>query len=223
MNKKSILNPMKRIVTVMLAVAMVFSVNLTSMTAHAASINKPTQQTVLSTLPEGVTGVTIGGNEATFYTDDNDSTNTYIRYVYPTDTMLSKLEDLTVVINSSKAVSWDGSDLTTETAGTYTIANVNLLNTAHKLVINNQFVSRIQKVYICNCICSCGFCCKVTSIPGNRFAGIDNYGQIFQLRQHSVSWIYIPNVCIGRIIIIGIEGCLITSDCYPGYAFRQCT
>lgn len=138
MNKKSILNPMKRIVTVMLAVAMVFSVNLTSMTAHAASINKPTQQTVLSTLPEGVTGVTIGGNEATFYTDDNDSTNTYIRYVYPTDTMLSKLEDLTVVINSSKAVSWDGSDLTTETAGTYTIANVNLLNTAHKLVINNK-------------------------------------------------------------------------------------
>ena len=138
MNKKSILNTMKRIVTVMLAVAMVFSVNLTSMTAHAASINKPTQQTVLSTLPEGVTGVTIGGNEATFYTDDNDSTNTYIRYVYPTDTMLSKLEDLTVVINSSKAVSWDGSDLTTETAGTYTIANVNLLNTAHKLVINNK-------------------------------------------------------------------------------------
>lgn len=36
MSSKSNLNPIKRILTLVLAVAMVFSVNLTSMTAHAA-------------------------------------------------------------------------------------------------------------------------------------------------------------------------------------------
>lgn len=102
MNKKSILNPMKRIVTVMLAVAMVFSVNLTSMTAHAA-VAKPTKQTALE-VPEGIVGVTIGGNDATFYKDDNDTDNTYIRYMFPNSTPLSALNNVEVSIMAGNVV-----------------------------------------------------------------------------------------------------------------------
>ena len=102
MNKKSILNPMKRIVTVMLAVAMVFSVNLTSMTAHAA-VAKPTKQTALE-VPEGIMGVTIGGNDATFYKDDNDTDNTYIRYMFPKSTPLSALNNVEVSIMAGNIV-----------------------------------------------------------------------------------------------------------------------
>ena len=102
MNKKSILNPMKRIVTVMLAVAMVFSVNLTSMTAHAA-VAKPTKQTALE-VPEGIMGVTIGGNDATFYKDDNDTDNTYIRYMFPKSTPLSALNNVEVSIMAGNVV-----------------------------------------------------------------------------------------------------------------------
>lgn len=102
MNKKSILNPMKRIVTVMLAVAMVFSVNLTSMTAHAA-VAKPTKQTALE-VPEGIMGVTIGGNDATFYKDDNDTDNTYIRYMFPNSTPLSALNNVEVSIMAGNVV-----------------------------------------------------------------------------------------------------------------------
>ena len=102
MNKKSILNPMKRIVTVMLAVAMVFSVNLTSMTAHAAAA-KPTKQTALE-VPEGIMGVTIGGNDATFYKDDNDTDNTYIRYMFPKSTPLSTLNNVEVSIMAGSVI-----------------------------------------------------------------------------------------------------------------------
>ena len=138
MNKKSILNPMKRIVTVMLAVAMVFSVNLTSMTAHAA-VAKPTTQTELSKTPAGINSITVGGNSVKYYTDDNDSTHTYIRYMYPTATSLDTLKDVTVVIDASKAVSLDGTALTA--SGTTYTFKTDLLNTSHEVIVGKkQFI-----------------------------------------------------------------------------------
>lgn len=130
MNKKSILNPMKRIVTVMLAVAMVFSVNLTSMTAHAA-VAKPTKQTVVEQLPFGVMGATIGGNDATFYTDDNDTENIYIRYMFPKETALSALSDVSVSINALVPITVDG-----ETS--QNTFNADLLNKSLNIEINGQ-------------------------------------------------------------------------------------
>lgn len=130
MNKKSILNPMKRIVTVMLAVAMVFSVNLTSMTAHAAAA-KPTKQTVVEQLPFGVMGATIGGNDATFYTDDNDTENIYIRYMFPKETALSALSDVSVSINALVPITVDG-----ETS--QNTFNADLLNKSLNIEINGQ-------------------------------------------------------------------------------------
>ena len=107
MNKKSILNPMKRIVTVMLAVAMVFSVNLTSMTAHAAAA-KPTKQTSLGSTNGDIDGITLNGNKAAFYKDDNDSTNVYIRYMFPTSTPLSTLSNVTVAVDTVEDITVDG-------------------------------------------------------------------------------------------------------------------
>lgn len=107
MNKKSIFNPMKRIVTVMLAVAMVFSVNLTSMTAHAA-VAKPTKQTSLGSTNGDIDGITLNGNKAAFYKDDNDSTNVYIRYMFPTSTPLSTLSNVTVAIDTEEDITVDG-------------------------------------------------------------------------------------------------------------------
>lgn len=137
MNKKSILNPMKRIVTVMLAVAMVFSVNLTSMTAHAATA-LPTAQTELKK-PIAIKSMTIGGNTVSYYRDDNDSSNVYIRYLYPNSTTMDTLKDVNVVINSSKDILWDGKSLTA-TDGVYSF-NANLLNTSHLMIIGtNQYI-----------------------------------------------------------------------------------
>ena len=130
MNKKSIFNPMKRIVTVMLAVAMVFSVNLTSMTAHAA-VAKPTKQTVLTTMPAAVAGATIGGKTATFYTDDNDSVNTYIRYMYPASTPLDTLSNVSVSINTNFPITENG----VVKSKTF---NADLLNKTVTVVIANK-------------------------------------------------------------------------------------
>lgn len=130
MNKKSILNPMKRIVTVMLAVAMVFSVNLTSMTAHAA-VAKPTAQTELAKMPTGISGATIGGNAATFYTDDNDSVNTYIRYMYPASTPLDTLSNVSVSINTNFPITENG----VVKSKTF---NADLLNKTVTVVIANK-------------------------------------------------------------------------------------
>ena len=129
MNKKSILNPMKRIVTVMLAVAMVFSVNLTSMTAHAAAA-KPTTQTEVSK-PTAIKSITIGDNAVTYYKDDNDSTNTYIRYMYPKNTPLSTLENVSITIDA-KDVYVDDEELTKKTF------TANLLNNAVQLEIDEK-------------------------------------------------------------------------------------
>lgn len=131
MNKKSILNPMKRIVTVMLAVAMVFSVNLTSMTAHAA-VAKPTKQTEV-TAPADITKVTIAGQQAAFYKDDNGE-QIYIRCLLPTSTDISFLKAVKVNIASSKRVT--SSDVTISGRnGNYTFT-ANLLNNVPKITIN---------------------------------------------------------------------------------------
>lgn len=76
MSSKSNLNPIKRILTLVLAVAMVFSVNLTSMTAHAAAA-LPTSQTMI-TAPSYIMSATIADNAASFYKDDNGN-QIYIR------------------------------------------------------------------------------------------------------------------------------------------------
>ena len=69
MSSKSNLNPIKRILTLVLAVVMVFSVNLTSMTAHVA-MAKPTTQTEQDK-PSEIKRLQIGGNAASIYKDDN--------------------------------------------------------------------------------------------------------------------------------------------------------
>lgn len=107
MSSKSNLNPIKRILTLVLAVAMVFSVNLTSMTAHAA-VAKPTKQTSLGSTNGDIDGITLNGNTAAFYKDDNDSTNVYIRYMFPTSTSLSTLSNVTVAIDTVEDITVDG-------------------------------------------------------------------------------------------------------------------
>lgn len=129
MSSKSNLNPIKRILTLVLAVAMVFSVNLTSMTAHAAAALPTTQTTV--TAPGYITSVTIGGNAATFYTDDNDTNDIYIRYMYPTSTALETLSNVPVVINTTAEIFKDGAKVDNS-------FNADLLNKTVKVVIANK-------------------------------------------------------------------------------------
>ncbi len=131
MNKKSILNPMKRIVTVMLAVAMVFSVNLTSMTAHAA-VAKPTAQTEVAA-PADITKVTIAGQQATFYKDDNGE-QIYIRYMYPKSTAVSELENVKVVISTAQTVT--STDVTITNGRGSASFTANLYNKAPKITVN---------------------------------------------------------------------------------------
>lgn len=130
MNKKSILNPMKRIVTVMLAVAMVFSVNLTSMTVHAA-VAKPTIQTEQDK-PAEIKRLQIGGNTAAIYKDDNGD-QLYIRYMYPFETDPSSLENVSVSIRSTVPVTSE--DVTVENSGNVYTFSTSLLNEAPKVSI----------------------------------------------------------------------------------------
>ena len=71
---------LSRVLSMMLAVAMVFTLNLTSMTVKAA-VSKPTA-TEAAELPRGLNEVTVNGKVAEVTTDNNGS-ETYIRYIFP--------------------------------------------------------------------------------------------------------------------------------------------
>lgn len=122
-----------RVLSVMLAVAMVLTLNLTSISVKAA-VDLPTESTVVSN-PAGVTDVQIGGNKAAFYQDDND-TNTYIRFIYPEGTLSSTLKDVEVTITTSAAVEVDGKAITAKDGKS--VFNVNLLNNAPVVKIGSK-------------------------------------------------------------------------------------
>ena len=98
------MNTMKKTVNkwlgLVLAIAMVFSLNLTSITANAA-VEKPTATSEV-TKPTGVTGVTIGGKAAKFYKDDNGD-QVYIRYTYPANTTIDTFKKVEVAITAPTA------------------------------------------------------------------------------------------------------------------------
>ena len=98
------MNAMKKSVNkwlgLVLAIAMVFSLNLTSITANAA-VEKPTATSEV-TKPTGVTGVTIGGKAAKFYKDDNGD-QVYIRYTYPANTTIDTFKKVEVAITAPTA------------------------------------------------------------------------------------------------------------------------
>ncbi|MCI6879945.1 MAG: hypothetical protein SO020_10000 [Lachnospiraceae bacterium] len=131
MSSKSNLNPIKRILTLVLAVAMVFSVNLTSMTAHAAAA-LPTSQTMI-TAPSYIMSATIADNAASFYKDDNGN-QIYIRCLLPKSTDMKSLESVKVAIKSNKKVT--SSDVQITNAGKNYTFTANLLNNAPKITIS---------------------------------------------------------------------------------------
>lgn len=124
------MNAMKKSVNkwlgLVLAIAMVFSLNLTSITANAA-VDKPTA-TETAELPRGLDEVTVNGNVAEVTTDNNGS-ETYIRYIFPKETAFSALENVAVVLKTDgeeHTVLNNGTALT-GTAGEYTF-NADLFN-----------------------------------------------------------------------------------------------
>lgn len=131
------MNAMKKSVNkwlgLVLAIAMVFSLNLTSITANAA-VEKPTATSEV-TNPTVVSSVTIGGNEAKFYKDDNGS-QTYIRYTYPENTTLDTFKNVTVSIVSSRTVS--SSDVTITKDGTTYTFTADMLNNAPTITISGK-------------------------------------------------------------------------------------
>ena len=82
-----------------------------------------------------VSSVTIGGNEAKFYKDDNGS-QTYIRYTYPENTTLDTFKNVTVSIVSSKTVS--SSDVTITKDGTTYTFTADMLNNAPTITISGK-------------------------------------------------------------------------------------
>ena len=122
----------------MLAVAMVFSLNLTSMTAKAAtSIPQPKAQTEV-TAPTGVT-VTIDGQEAKFYQDTyketyDDGGLTFIRTEFANKTELDDLSSVDVEIAGAAVATKDTDVKFTNNSGVYS-ANLDLRNKAYTITI----------------------------------------------------------------------------------------
>ena len=93
---------LSRVLSMMLAVAMVLTLNLTSLNVKAATdIPKPVSQTEV-TAPTGVT-VKVGANTAKFYKDTYETTYddgglTFIRAEYSNTTELSALQNAKITI-----------------------------------------------------------------------------------------------------------------------------
>ena len=118
----------KRLMGFMLAIAMVFTLNITSLTAEAAETTVAAPESSTVTTATGIVQAHIGGNAATFYVDDNDSSNIYMRYVYPTGTEPSALENVTVTLLTQLPVT--SSDVTVTASGATKSFTANLLNNA---------------------------------------------------------------------------------------------
>lgn len=130
-----------------LAIAMVFSLNVTSMTAKAATdIPKPVEQTVMST-PSGVKVQLLASGAtravtAKFYTDSyddasyNDGGLKFIRYQFGNTTELDELNNTTVTITATSVTSTDTSLVINKaTDGTFSFV-ADLRNKAYPININ---------------------------------------------------------------------------------------
>ncbi|MDO4262123.1 MAG: hypothetical protein Q4C82_08590 [Eubacteriales bacterium] len=121
-----------RWMSALLAVAMVFTLNLTGITVHAAAA-KPTSQTEVAA-PAGVTAATIGGQNAAFYQDDNGS-QIYLRYIYPGSTEASELQSVSVSLTSRFEVTSD--EVSVSKSGTTYTFTADLRNNAPVISIRN--------------------------------------------------------------------------------------
>lgn len=140
------MNAMKKSVNkwlgLVLAIAMVFSLNVTSMTAKAATaIPKPVSQTEV-TAPTGVS-VKVGANTAKFYTDTYETTYddgglTFIRAEYSNTTELSALQNARITITANSVTSSDSSiSISKNSSGQFTF-NADLRNKTYKLTIDTK-------------------------------------------------------------------------------------
>ena len=141
---------LSRVLSMMLAVAMVFTLNLTSMTVKAA-VSKPTA-TEAAELPRGLNEVTVNGKVAEVTTDNNGS-ETYIRYIFPKETAFSVLENVSVVLKTDgeeHTVLNNGTDLN-GTAGEYTF-NADLFKrsftSSHNAAPFKLFSTILSKVFL---------------------------------------------------------------------------
>lgn len=126
-----------------LAVAMVFSLNVTSMTAKAATeIPVPKAQTQVTT-PKDVS-VTIGNLEAKFYQDTyretyDDGGLTFIRAEFSNTTELSALSNVEVAVTAKTVTSSDSNvDIEYDDEENAFYFNVDLRNKAYPITINGS-------------------------------------------------------------------------------------
>ena len=125
---------LSRVLSMMLAVAMVLTLNLTSLNVKAATdIPKPVSQTEV-TAPTGVT-VKVGANTAKFY---KDTYETFIRAEYSNTTELSALQNAKITITATSVTSSDSSiSISKNSSGQFTF-NADLRNKTYKLTIDTK-------------------------------------------------------------------------------------
>lgn len=133
---------LSRVLSMMLAVAMVLTLNLTSLNVKAATdIPKPVSQTEV-TAPTGVT-VKVGANTAKFYKDTyetiyDDGGLTFIRAEYSNTTELSALQNAKITITATSVTSSDSSiSISKNSSGQFTF-NADLRNKTYKLTIDTK-------------------------------------------------------------------------------------
>ena len=133
---------LSRVLSMMLAVAMVLTLNLTSLNVKAATdIPKPVSQTEV-TAPTGVT-VKVGANTAKFYKDTYETTYddgglTFIRAEYSNTTELSALQNAKITITATSVTSSDSSiSISKNSSGQFTF-NADLRNKTYKLTIDTK-------------------------------------------------------------------------------------
>ena len=124
---------MKKILSTILALTMVMSMNL--MVSAAGST--PTVATH-STTEAGITDITVNGTEAYYETDSNGSTS-YIRAKLPDGSKWSDLQNAEIVVNvADSATKVSGTDITFTQSGTKATATADLLNKAYNVTIGSK-------------------------------------------------------------------------------------
>ena len=101
---KAIKKNMNKWLGLVLAVAMVFSLNLTSMTAKAATTYTLPTETTEQALPSGVTGIKINTTTAKVYQDNNEDNSLFIRPTANDDLTVASLEEATITFTGSATV-----------------------------------------------------------------------------------------------------------------------
>ena len=122
-----------RVLSMMLAVAMVFTLNLTSMTAKAATYSAPTATTEQA-LPNSVTKITINGTEAAVYQDNNEDASLYIRPVKNTDITVESLQTAAIEFNGTAPITV----ISGATKVSDTKVTANLINKVAEVKVGNN-------------------------------------------------------------------------------------